>query len=71
MKATQFRDRFRNPLLSTAKKDKTWLTTRDPVASQNAGLDPHFSMAERLLLWNGKWCITDDIDQKNMILNDN
>ena len=71
MKATQLRNSFRNPLLSTAKKDKAWLATRDAVAAKKEGLDPHFSVQEEWLLWKGRWYIANDIDLKNVILHDN
>ena len=71
MKATQLRDPFHNTLLSTARKDKTWLATRDAVPGKKEGLDPHFSVHEELLLWKGRWYIPNDIDLKNMILHDN
>ena len=71
MKATQLHDLFRNTLLSIAKKDKTWLPTRDAVAARKEGLDPHFRIENEVLLWKGRWYIPDDIDLKNMILHDN
>ena len=71
MKATQLRDLFRNTLLSSDKKNKAWLVTRDAVAAKREGLDPHFSIEEELVLWKGRGYIPDDIDLKNMILHDN
>ena len=71
MKAIQLRDPFRNILLSTAKKDKTWLATRDAVVAKKEGLDPYISIENEVLLWKGRWYILDDIDQKNMILHNN
>ena len=71
MKATQFRDPFHNTLLSTSKKNKAWLVTRDTVAAKKEGLDPHCSIENELLLWKGRWHIPDDIVLKNVILHDN
>ena len=48
MKATQLRDPFRNTLLSTAKKNKAWLATRDAVVAKREGLDPYFSIENAL-----------------------
>ena len=45
--------------------------TRDAVVAKREGLDPHFSIENELLLWKGRWWISDDIDLKNMILHDN
>ena len=70
IKATRLRDPFRNTLLSTAKKNKIWLGTRDAVAAKREGVDPHFSIEDELLLWKGRWYIPDDIDLKNTILHD-
>ena len=71
MKATQLRDLFRNTLLNTAKKNEAWLATQDAVAAKREGIDSHFSIEDELLLWKGRWYISDDIDLKNMILHDN
>ena len=71
IKATQLGEPFRNTLLSTAKKDKTSLATHDTVAVKKEELDPHFSIENKVLLWKGRWYIPNDIDLKNMILNDN
>ena len=71
MKATQLRDPFNNTLLSTAKKDQAWLATHSAVATKKEALDPYFSVQNELLLWKGRWYISNDIDLKNMILHDN
>ena len=54
LKATQLRDPFRKTLLSTAKKNKAWVATRDAVAAKREGLDPYFGIENELLLWKGR-----------------
>ena len=54
IKATRLRDTFHNTLLSTAKKNKIWLGTRDAVVAKREGLDPHFSIEDESLLWKGR-----------------
>ena len=71
MKPIQLRDPSCNILLSTAKKDKTWLATCDAEATKKNGLDPHFSIADVVLLWKGRWYIPNDIDLKNIMLPNN
>ena len=47
------------------------LATQDAVTAKRGGLDPHFSIEDELLLWQGECYIPDDRDLKNMILHDN
>ena len=70
MKANELRDPLRNILLSTAKKNKYWLATRNTVAAKKEGLYPHFCMEDEPLLWKGGWYILDNIDLRNLILHD-
>lgn len=69
MKATKLPDIFRETLLSVVLTAKAWLVIWDVVAAKKVGLDPHLSTQEELLFWKERWDIPNDIDLRNMILN--